>query len=495
MNTNQWEPFPICGRNDFTILGSSIYSLGINDRGELVVSYAGYCAGNQSLEKGIYASFDNGEHWTEIIDTDSFGTDGFMYRFQSIPHTGMIAASDSVLYFYPQSSLPRRIFVDSIYTSHLEYFNGILLATDRLSIFDHVIHAYKYENGNFIRNGTVFKNLNQFPLFTTSSNDAYFGANGIYHSNSGTNWTLLSVPFGNSVSADNIYTKGIFAINDSTILWSGRHSGNGAVLDKGTFRTTDKGNSWQRVSDTHLEKFTQSSNGTLFAIDENAGIFSSINLGKSWSLFDTTHAAEEFTALKASGNYLFATFKFVGVPINDEGNRLRRTQVHRLSLETSIPSLALSCSVPVDRIPLNVSVMFTADTANCKGEVASIEFFVNDNSIGKDVSGPFSVSWTPSATGQHTIQAKACDSNNELVVSTSITVTVTNALHVSSPANNHFTPRHTIAQQYRVFDIQGKVIGVYSNVHNDRKMKQPGAGILIIENKTNNHTKRILKQK
>ena len=61
-------------------------------------------------------------------------------------------------------------------------------------------------------------------------------------------------------------------------------------------------------------------------------------------------------------------------------------------------------------------------------EFASVEFFVDDESIGKDTTEPFSIKWdtTTVIDGEHKVHAVGTDGDGKKVKSKTVTVTVKN---------------------------------------------------------------------
>jgi len=63
------------------------------------------------------------------------------------------------------------------------------------------------------------------------------------------------------------------------------------------------------------------------------------------------------------------------------------------------------------------------------GVVSKVEFFVGGTKFAEDTTAPYSVSWTPSASGGYVLTAKATDSEGAARTSTPITVTIVNESH------------------------------------------------------------------
>ena len=67
--------------------------------------------------------------------------------------------------------------------------------------------------------------------------------------------------------------------------------------------------------------------------------------------------------------------------------------------------------------PVNVPILFKASATDPDGQVQSLEFFVNDQSVGHGISlssaqGVYALEWTPTTPGHYTAWAKATDNRN-----------------------------------------------------------------------------------
>ena len=115
------------------------------------------------------------------------------------------------------------------------------------------------------------------------------------------------------------------------------------------------------------------------------------------------------------------------------------------------------------------NITFTA-TASDDVSVTSVEFFVNDVSVGVDVASPYSVSWT-ATEGVKTIRAEAFD--GELTTTTTNqTITVTTPVEGNAPptvtinAIGSYTAGDSITFTAAAADSDGTVIGVTFLVDN-----------------------------
>ncbi|HLF06778.1 MAG TPA: Ig-like domain-containing protein, partial [Thermoplasmata archaeon] len=93
----------------------------------------------------------------------------------------------------------------------------------------------------------------------------------------------------------------------------------------------------------------------------------------------------------------------------------------------------VSITSPSNGATVNGQVTIAADATDNKG-VASVEFFVDGASVGKDASSPFSAAWdtTQASQGSHTLKATAADTSANTADST-VSVIVDNAAKDSLP--------------------------------------------------------------
>ena len=95
-----------------------------------------------------------------------------------------------------------------------------------------------------------------------------------------------------------------------------------------------------------------------------------------------------------------------------------------IDLDIKQEPFRVSLTSPFDGETYNVdeTIQLTANAVNENGDIAKVEFKVNDVAFGEDDTKPYSLDWTPSIEGTYTIQAVAYDTNNNNVSSTKITV-------------------------------------------------------------------------
>ena len=95
------------------------------------------------------------------------------------------------------------------------------------------------------------------------------------------------------------------------------------------------------------------------------------------------------------------------------------------------PNVGPSVSVMTNAtgtIPVGAPVTLTADASDSDGFVTSVEFFVNGQSAGSDLSAPFTMQWAARDGGPHTISALATDDDGTETQSKTVTVYTTSEI-------------------------------------------------------------------
>ena len=88
------------------------------------------------------------------------------------------------------------------------------------------------------------------------------------------------------------------------------------------------------------------------------------------------------------------------------------------------PTVSVTGPVAGTQLTVGAPVTVTANATDPDGNIFSVQFFVNNTSIGTDLSYPYSVTWTPSSLGTYTLTAKATDNDGNPVTSSSVSVSV-----------------------------------------------------------------------
>ncbi len=90
------------------------------------------------------------------------------------------------------------------------------------------------------------------------------------------------------------------------------------------------------------------------------------------------------------------------------------------------------------------SISITASTSDQDGEIRKVEFYVNGNNIGEDLTAPYTVNWI-AVQGNHSITAKAIDNDNANNTSGIITITVQSDTGGDTDCN---TPQYSESDDY-----------------------------------------------
>ena len=109
-------------------------------------------------------------------------------------------------------------------------------------------------------------------------------------------------------------------------------------------------------------------------------------------------------------------------------------------------------------------ITFTATAADTDGTVTKVDFFDGATLVGtKNAPPPFSVTFTISATGTHTLTARATDNNGAVTTSAAVSVLVDAAptISITAPANNAvFTQGALVVVTITAADTDGTVTKV-----------------------------------
>jgi glucose/arabinose dehydrogenase len=111
------------------------------------------------------------------------------------------------------------------------------------------------------------------------------------------------------------------------------------------------------------------------------------------------------------------------------------------------PTVALTAPANGSTGNTGVAITLTATAADSDGSITGVEFFDNGVKIGAtDTSAPYSVSWTPAATGARSLTARATDDQGATTTSAAITVTIsTSAADTQAPVATLTAPANFAA--------------------------------------------------
>ncbi|MFN8653330.1 MAG: PQQ-dependent sugar dehydrogenase [Gemmatimonadales bacterium] len=88
------------------------------------------------------------------------------------------------------------------------------------------------------------------------------------------------------------------------------------------------------------------------------------------------------------------------------------------------PTVALTAPAANASLTVNVATAVSATASDADGTVAQVEFFDGAASLGVDNSSPYSVNWTPTVLGPHTLTARATDNGGATTTTAGRSVTV-----------------------------------------------------------------------
>ncbi|WP_281613458.1 Ig-like domain-containing protein [Flammeovirga sp. SubArs3] len=99
------------------------------------------------------------------------------------------------------------------------------------------------------------------------------------------------------------------------------------------------------------------------------------------------------------------------------------------------PTVQLTAPKDGDIVFVNSSIMLAAEASDIDGDVSSVEFFVDNESVGS-VTDPFELSWTPTEAKDYTIYAIATDNDAKTSTSKTFTITAQEAPSCSGTSDN-----------------------------------------------------------
>jgi glucose/arabinose dehydrogenase len=113
---------------------------------------------------------------------------------------------------------------------------------------------------------------------------------------------------------------------------------------------------------------------------------------------------------------------------------------------SNAPAVALIAPANNSSGTVGTPITLTATASDSDGSIANVVFLDGATAIGSaDASAPYSVSWTPSAAGTHTLTARATDSCGSAATSAAVTVTINAATGDTQPPTVAFTAPASLA--------------------------------------------------
>jgi len=123
-------------------------------------------------------------------------------------------------------------------------------------------------------------------------------------------------------------------------------------------------------------------------------------------------------------------------------NYLTNPDNYLVSTSTNTAPL-VSMTSPANNASYNQgsSITISANASDANGTVAKVEFYTGSTKLGEDLTSPYSFVWNGSATGNHSITAKATDNEGASTTSGAVSISViapnTNpTVNITSPGNN-----------------------------------------------------------
>lgn len=88
------------------------------------------------------------------------------------------------------------------------------------------------------------------------------------------------------------------------------------------------------------------------------------------------------------------------------------------------PTVSVTSPATATQLPVNTPALVTATAADADGNITSVQFFANGQSIGSSTTYPYSTTWTPTSLGNYALTAEATDNSGNAVTSVAVQVTV-----------------------------------------------------------------------
>jgi len=95
-----------------------------------------------------------------------------------------------------------------------------------------------------------------------------------------------------------------------------------------------------------------------------------------------------------------------------------------VTVNNRLPTATLTAPASGATLVVNNATTLTATAADPDGTVAKVGFYDGATLLGEDTTSPYSLSWTPTVTGGHSLTARATDNNGGVGNSSAVTVTV-----------------------------------------------------------------------
>ncbi len=107
--------------------------------------------------------------------------------------------------------------------------------------------------------------------------------------------------------------------------------------------------------------------------------------------------------------------------------------VSTTSSAINVSIIAVSNSLSVSITSPNAGTVFTqgnaisitANASTTNGNITLVEFFDGTTKLGEDTTAPYGITWSSGSLGNHSLTAKATNTNNDTVTSTAVNISIT----------------------------------------------------------------------
>ncbi|MEY2878996.1 MAG: hypothetical protein RLZZ15_1376, partial [Verrucomicrobiota bacterium] len=110
-----------------------------------------------------------------------------------------------------------------------------------------------------------------------------------------------------------------------------------------------------------------------------------------------------------------------------------------VNVNVTAPAVALTSPTAGSTVALSVAVPLTATaTPVAPATITKVDFFAGTLLVGTANAAPYTVNWIPTATGATSLTARVTDSNNAVITSAAVSVTVATSaptISITAPAN------------------------------------------------------------
>ncbi|HEU0199087.1 MAG TPA: PQQ-dependent sugar dehydrogenase [Burkholderiaceae bacterium] len=103
------------------------------------------------------------------------------------------------------------------------------------------------------------------------------------------------------------------------------------------------------------------------------------------------------------------------------------------------PTVSLAAPADGSTGFVGTPIMLQATAADADGSIAGVQFFDGATAIGTATTVPYSISWTPSTTGVHTLTARASDNGGASATSAAVSVTIASSTGDTQPPTVNIT--------------------------------------------------------